>query len=68
MAKKHRYARSRPGRPAGRPEKVRRNRTVVMLTDADFEKLGRLAEKLDLPMGTVAYQFVAHGLARRRTA
>jgi len=53
------------GRPAGPPEDVRRNRIVVMLTDGELAKLHRLAGEKDLPLGTVAYEFVARGLSRR---
>ncbi len=60
--------RPRMGRPKGSggpPEKVRRNRVVVMLTDVELAKLHRLAETKALPLGTVAYELVARGLARR---
>lgn len=61
-------ARNRRGRPKGSggpPENLRRNRVVVMLTDGELAKLERLAEEKSLPLGTVAYEFVARGLARR---
>ncbi|HME68647.1 MAG TPA: hypothetical protein VKM54_02130 [Myxococcota bacterium] len=48
------------------PETVRRNRVVVMLKDDELAKLHRLAEEKNLPLGTVAYEFVARGLTRRR--
>ena len=55
----------KPG--AGKPlEEIRRNRVVVMLTDGELARLERLADAKALPLGTVAYQFVARGLARRR--
>jgi len=53
------------GRPKGPEEEVRRNRVVVMLTDAEMAKLHQLAEAKALPLGTVAYQIVARGLARQ---
>jgi len=55
--------RGRPKGSGGPPEKVRRNRVVVMLTDSELTKLERLAK--GLPLGTVAYEFVARGLARQ---
>jgi hypothetical protein len=59
-----------PRRGAGRKpqftEEVRRNRVVVLLTDEQLETLQRLAAEAFLPTGTVAYQLLARGLARRR--
>jgi hypothetical protein len=37
-----------------------------MLSDAELEKLRRLADEKDLPLGTVAYEFVGRGLKRRK--
>jgi len=56
----------RPKGSGGPPEKIRRNRVVVMLTDAELEKLHRWAEEKDLPFGSVAYEIVGRALARRR--
>jgi hypothetical protein len=39
---------------------------VVLLTDEQLETLQRLAEEATLPTGTLAYQLLARGLARRR--
>lgn len=61
-----RKAMGRPKGTGGPPEKVRRNRVVVLLTDAELAKLHRLAEEHALPIGTAAYELVARGLARRR--
>ena len=61
--------RRRMGRPKGSggpPESVRRNRVVVMLTDAELAKLHSLAGEKELPFGTVAYEIVARVLARRK--
>ena len=59
-----------PRRGSGRkPEvegQVRRNRVVVMLTDTQLAKLQKLAHEKDLPLGTVAYEFVGRGLKRRK--
>jgi hypothetical protein len=56
----------RPKGSGGPPEKVRRNRVVVMLTDAELAKLHRWAEEKDRPLGSVAYEIVGRALARRR--
>jgi hypothetical protein len=53
------------GRKAAAGE-VRRNRVVVMLTDAELAKLHRWAEEKDLPLGSVAYEIVGRALARRK--
>jgi hypothetical protein len=37
-----------------------------MLSDAELVKLTKLADEKDLPLGTVAYQFVGRGLKRRQ--
>jgi hypothetical protein len=69
MAAKRGAKRKRMGRPKGSggpPEKIRRNRVVVMLTDAELAKLHRWAEERDLPLGTVAYEIVGRALARRK--
>ena len=58
--------RAKMGRPARPAEEVRRNRVVVMLTDAELAKLERIAEAKDFPLGTVAYQIVASSLSRRK--
>ena len=54
------------GRPAKPTGQVRRNRVVVMVTDAELAKLHRLADAKDLPLGTVAYQIFAPSLSRRK--
>jgi hypothetical protein len=70
VVKTHGRGGPRPG--AGRPKgsgrpahEVRGNRVVVMLTDDELAKLKRLAREKGLPVGTVAYEFVGRGLARR---
>ena len=57
-------ARPGAGRKPGPPESVRRNRVVVMLTDAELAGLKRRAAKDGNPMGTAAYKIVAASLAR----
>jgi hypothetical protein len=37
-----------------------------MVTDAELEKLNRLAAREDLPLATIAYQLLAYGLRRRK--
>lgn len=56
----------RPKGSGGPPEKVRRNRVVLTVTDAELEKLHRLAKSKSLPLGTTAYEIVARALRRRR--
>ena len=57
----------RPRGTGGPPEKVRRNRVVVMVTDGELAALRRLAHKRDLPVGTVAHEVLRRGLGRRRS-
>jgi hypothetical protein len=38
---------------------------AILLSDAELVKLRKLAEKRDLPLGTVAYEIVARSLKRR---
>ena len=57
-------ARPGAGRKAGPPELVRRNRVVVMLTDAELANLERIAS--DRAIGTVAYELLAAAINRRR--
>lgn len=66
MATKKRGRRTTMGRPAGPPELVRRNRIVVMLTDAELAKLERLARDKDQPLGTAAYELLGGALKRRK--
>ena len=56
--------RRKMGRPAGPAEKVRRNRVVVFVTDSELAQLHRMADKKDLPLGTVLYQIIARALGR----
>lgn len=52
------------GRPAQPPELVRRHRVVIMLRDDELAKLERLADSMDSPLGTAAYELVARVLKR----
>lgn len=59
----------RMGRPPGTggpPEKVRRNRVVVMVRDAELAALQRLSEERGLPLGTVAYELLSKALRRAK--
>jgi hypothetical protein len=53
-------------KPANSDEGTRRNRVVVMLTDTEIEQLKAIAEAAEAPVGTVAYNYVAAALKRRR--
>jgi hypothetical protein len=57
----------RPPGTGGPPESVRRNRAVVMLTDAEFATLTSLAADHGLPLGTMLYQLVAGRLRPARS-
>ena len=54
------------GRPPGPPENVRRNRIFAQVTDAELEKLERLADEQDRPLSTVVYEILARSLKRRK--
>jgi hypothetical protein len=54
------------GRPRKRIEDARRNRVVIMLTDAELATLNRISKASNLPLGTVAYEIVGRTLARRK--
>jgi len=52
------------GRPKGPESELRCHRVAVLLTAGELATLERLAEAQQLPLGTVAYGFVARGLRR----
>ena len=54
------------GRPPGPPEKVRRNRITTFLTDAEFAKLERLADRDDVALSAAAYEILARALRRQK--
>ena len=54
------------GRPRKRLQDARRNRVVIMLTDAELAALNRIAKASDLPLGTIAHEIVGRALARRK--
>jgi hypothetical protein len=55
-----------PGTGQGPSPDSRRNRLTITLRDTELAVLQRMAEKRDLPVGTVAYEIVARALRRRR--
>jgi len=66
MAGKQRHDRApRMGRPPKPTEEARRNRVVVMLTDAELDALRAWAYERGIPQGTVAHQVLARALRRR---
>ena len=54
------------GRPPAPSEQVRRNRVVVMLTDAELATLHRLADARAKPLGTVAYELLSKAMRRAK--
>ena len=69
MAAQKRSGRKRMGRPRGSggpPEKVRRNRIVVMVRDEQLATLHRLADSRGLPLGTIAFELLDKALRRAR--
>ena len=54
------------GRPRSPVEQVRRNRLVLMLTDAERKQLKALARERGVPMGTLGHELLARSLSRRR--
>ncbi len=61
-----RRRRKKVGRPRKRIQDARRNRVVIMLTDAELAALNRIAKASVLPLGTIAYKIVATSLRRRK--
>jgi len=53
------------GRPPKPPEQVRRNRLVVMLTDAELDAIQTLAAKRGVPQGTIAHEVLTRALRRQ---
>lgn len=54
-----------PGTGPGPSPDARRNRVTILLRDDELAKLKKLADKRQLPFGTIAYEFVARALRRR---
>ena len=54
------------GRPPAPPETVRKNRIVTFVTDEEFEKLERLAERSDQSLSAAVYELLARALRRQK--
>ncbi len=54
------------GRPPRAPESVRRNRVVTLITDAEFEKLTKLAEKEGKSVSALTHEVLSRFLRRRK--
>jgi len=60
-----------PRRGAGRkpgtdPGEVRRNRVTFTLTDGELAQLRALADEREMPVGTLAYEYVTKALRRAK--
>ena len=55
-----------PGTGPGPSQHARRNRVTILLADEELQQLKTLADEQQLPLGTVAYGFIARGLKRAR--
>ncbi len=60
-----------PRRGAGRkpgtdPGEVRRNRVTFTLTDSELAQLRALADEREMPVGTLAYEYVTKALRRAK--
>lgn len=65
-AKRGRRDAPRMGRPPKPAEEVRRNRLVVMITDAELAALRALAGKRGVPQSTLAHEVLARLLRRQK--
>ncbi len=54
------------GRKGAPPDQVRSKKLLISLTKADLAKLKKLAAKEKMPPSTLAYQFIARALKRRK--
>ncbi len=54
------------GRKGAPPDQVRSKKLLISLTRADLAKLKKLADKQEMPPSTLAYQFIARALKRRK--
>ena len=55
-----------PGTGSGQSPNARRNRVVIMLSDAEIARLKKLAARARLPAGTLAYDFFSRGMRRAK--
>ena len=64
-----RWGGSRKGagrKPGTDPGEVRRNRVAFTLTDRELAELKALADKRELPVGTLAYEYVTKAMRRAK--
>ena len=54
------------GRKGAPPDQVRSKKLLISLTGAELAKLKKLAAKQEMPPSTLAYQFIARALKRRK--
>jgi hypothetical protein len=55
----------RLGRPPGAPESIRNKRVVTLMTDAEFEKLIKIADEEEKSVSALVHQIVSRYLKRR---
>ena len=58
-------SRHKLGRPPGPPESIRRRRVVTLMTDAEFDKLMRIADENENSVSALVHQIVSRYLKRR---
>ena len=56
----------RLGRPPGTPESVRRNRVVTLMTDAESEKLTKIADKEGKSVSALVHEVLLRFIDRRK--
>ncbi len=56
-----------PGTGPGPSPDARRHRVTILLRGEELAKLKRIADRRELPFGTVAYELFAGALKRRRS-
>ena len=57
--------RRRLGRPPETPGSIRRRRMVTLMTDAEFEKLTKIADENEKSVSAFVHQIVSRYLKRR---
>jgi hypothetical protein len=55
----------RLGRPPGAPESLRHKRVVTLMTNAEFEKLTKIADKEEKSVSALVHQIISRYLKRR---
>jgi len=55
----------RLGRPPGAPESIRNKRVVTLMTDAEFEKLMKVADEEEKSVSALVHHIVSRYLKRR---